>query len=476
MRRTAWIGVLVASPGARTRVIALSVLLVVALAGLAGNQGWLEPVVGPLLTRIHRVDPQGPTVIFVVLDTVRADHLRLCGYDRPTSPTLDALVAQGSLFTCGGVSPATWTLPSHATFFTGVDTWVHRADFLAGPGQGTPLVRPLGPELSTLAEQMRASGYQTAAVSGNPLLHGTGLLRGFDLVNTATTGFERAPQVHARLRSVLRFDVAAERPLFLFVNLADAHDPWTGVPSGLGWGTPTGWYTHERGTNPDGEFTRFIEQQMAPGERAAFLSRVRDLYDVGVLRADAGLGGVLRILGEHGWLSAGYRLVVTSDHGENLGEGDLLDHGRYCTEEAVRVPVLFREEPGQSLAGLPSPLWAGHVFELVRDGRLPETLEVPHAVSLREKAWENWFERPLGEEDSVAVYEGETKLLQQGDRTMRFDLASDPMALVPLPVVEGALVDVLRATAASLASLDTSPTQPVDPEVTEALRAVGYLE
>ena len=61
-----------------------------------------------------------PTVLFVVMDTVRADHTSLCGYDRPTTPTLEALRADGASVSCGGVAPGSWTIPSVASFFTGM--------------------------------------------------------------------------------------------------------------------------------------------------------------------------------------------------------------------------------------------------------------------------------------------------------------------------------------------------------------------
>ncbi|MDP6933469.1 MAG: sulfatase-like hydrolase/transferase, partial [Myxococcota bacterium] len=73
---------------------------------------------------------QPPHSILIVLDTVRADRLSLCGYDRPTSPTLVSLARAGFTSTCEAYTPGTWTLPSHASFFTGVDVLTHRAHAL----------------------------------------------------------------------------------------------------------------------------------------------------------------------------------------------------------------------------------------------------------------------------------------------------------------------------------------------------------
>ena len=89
-----------------------------------------------------------PVVIFVVMDTVRADRTSLCGYKHPTTPNLKELVETGASYVCDSHSPSTWTLPSHASFFTGVGLDTHGA----GDGGGAePMtwggVTPLGPEL-----------------------------------------------------------------------------------------------------------------------------------------------------------------------------------------------------------------------------------------------------------------------------------------------------------------------------------------
>src|SRR5438093_3811689 len=81
-----------------------------------------------------------PTIVFVVLDTVRADHTSLCGYGRPTTPTLQRLAKQGASYTCDAYAPGDWTLPTHASFFTGVDVVEHGAHFTAiGSKNGIPL-------------------------------------------------------------------------------------------------------------------------------------------------------------------------------------------------------------------------------------------------------------------------------------------------------------------------------------------------
>ena len=77
---------------------------------------WALALSTPLWTWWYRATPSQPTVLFIVLDTVRSDHLSLCGYPRPTSPTLERLSSTTTAWTCEAYAPGSWTLPSHASF------------------------------------------------------------------------------------------------------------------------------------------------------------------------------------------------------------------------------------------------------------------------------------------------------------------------------------------------------------------------
>ncbi len=146
------------------------VLLFLAALTLIGAAFWL---VADLQSRpSERIGSVSPTVVFVVMDTVRADRTSLCGYRHPTTPMLEELVARGASFACDSHSPSTWTLPSHASFFTGRDLDQHQAG--GGGGEQTmawgTTVTPLSGRWPTLAEEMSARGYQTIVLSANPLV------------------------------------------------------------------------------------------------------------------------------------------------------------------------------------------------------------------------------------------------------------------------------------------------------------------
>lgn len=449
-------------------LVALALAIVLAIAG--GFAAWRplyrRGLVGPR--------PDRPTVIFAVLDTVRADHTSLCGYARPTTPTLERLGAAGR-FTCRAYAPGSWTLPSHASFFTGVPVLEHHAHELPEPdvdmGRDRSALpsRGLDGRLPTLAQQMGDVGYQTLLVSGNPVVgEGTGLDRGFGVSVVAgkfrdLDGDALVDAVRGRLRRELDPTGA---PLFLFVNLAEAHQPWTAVPADLGWvpARPALKWT----IGPGGYWERFLAGTMSRQMTASFLDRLVDSYDWGVYRADRTLGDVLAAVDAAGWCRAGCRVVATSDHGEFLGEHGLIDHGFYAWEPNSRV-FLLDSAPGDAL---PEPLSATVAFHLVRDGRLPAELPAVEAV-----AWPHARRavRTGGVaygSTSAAAWSGGDKLLWMDGVSVAYDLASDPGELAPAATDGSPRLDALIEGVNGVRPRETV----VDGGVMEALKAAGYVE
>lgn len=117
-----------------------------------------------------------PDILFLVLDTQRADRLSCYGYDQPTSPHIDALAAEATRFT-QAISAAQWTVPSHASMFTGLYPSEHTM---------VQSYSVLPPDLPTLAERLEASGYYTAGFCNNPLVGviNNGLRRGSPAFST----------------------------------------------------------------------------------------------------------------------------------------------------------------------------------------------------------------------------------------------------------------------------------------------------
>ncbi len=466
----------------RRWVIALAGWVALVVGGWVGWKLWLDR---PLRIWWHRASPTEKTVLFVVMDTVRADRLSACGHDRPTSPTVQRLVDQGASLSCAAAAPGSWTYPSHASYFTGLMPPEHGAHFVpAGEEIRQLVIRPLAPELETLAEHFTAQGYQTIGRSGNPVLQPeSGLTQGFTSWDAAGQfGGWYGDTLIRKLERALQQAVPEDGPLFLFVNIADAHDPWDGVPAGLDWIEPREddllvyFQTDGEGSiMPDGPWHRYVRGEMDQAEAEALRVRVADLYDHAVFEADRTLGAVIQTVKQHGWADGGLRIVVVSDHGEYHGEHGLLRHGRYLWQPNNGVFLLAHDTDG-TVPPLPSPISAIEAHQLVMTGTRPDPAPPVLAAAWPDRTWMAQSGGAVGGSTSAALWTGTDKLVWQDNRWMSFDLTADPGELNPQEVSEddprravlGPFVDQVQASADR--ALDT------DPALIEALRAAGYVE
>ncbi len=317
------------------------------------------------------MDSQGPSnVLFVVLDTVRKDHLTPYGYDQPTTPSLESFAAEATVFE-SAVAPAPWTLPVHASMFTGLYPSQHGAD------QGSPYLD----DVATLASVLSAAGYDTACYSSNAWITPyTNLTRGFDdhdtffevmpgdflsgplsrawqlvndndsLRNLASRIVRVGAKAHARLASdegadsktpavVDRTKSFIERSQsddgwFAFVNLMDAHLPYH----------PPEEYRSRFAPDVDPSDVCQNSKEYNSGARAIDddeWADIRGLYDAEIAHIDAELGRLFE------WLEATDRwddttVVVCADHGELHGEHDLYGHEFALYDELINVPLLVK--------------------------------------------------------------------------------------------------------------------------------------
>lgn len=312
-----------------------------------------------------------PNVVLIVLDTVRSDHLSSYGYARPTTPRLDALAACADRYTTAR-STAPWTLPSHASLFTGSFPFRHRADAELVDAVFND-ARPLAPEETTLAEALAAEGYQTGAFVANRgyVNERMGLTQGFaTFVNERKDGVGMSDMAHAWLRAR-----EPGKPFFLFVNYMDAHRPYNVAPLEGAHAARLPAAPAE----PSVELLDRLYEQIFGSDQPpdpALLQKAIDAYDLGVANADRGVGALLDALEADGLLD-GALLIVTSDHGEYLGEHDLIEHSKDIYEEALRVPLIVKR-PGQRAGRvLTDPISIADVPGLVVE-------ELPRALAERQ--------------------------------------------------------------------------------------------
>ena len=288
-----------------------------------------------------REDPR-PTIILVVLDTTRADAVSAYGEVEGTTPVVDALAARGARFDLA-FAPSPWTVSSHASLFSGLRVDQH--------GVGLDGVYRVDDGISTLAEELAEAGYVTAGFAENALVSREfGFDQGFDHYEVTNMGdvvraemagdpsmrfFELSSRVRRWARTRDR-----TRPTFVFVNIMDAHDPYS-VRESNPW-TPA----EASRTDLEGVVRRHTIPsalcRRAPSRGDAAL--LRGLYLGDVAAADRKLGEVLDAL------SAGFGpeptiTIVTADHGEHLGEHRLWGHRFSVRTPALRIPLVVAGAP-----------------------------------------------------------------------------------------------------------------------------------
>ncbi len=260
-----------------------------------------------------------PNIVYLLLDTLRPDHLGCYGYERDTSPRIDRMAAEGILFT-RFYSVCPWTDPTIVTLFTGL----YPQAVLPPALRKVAIEQKLPMELETLAEILRGEGYRTAAIMDHP---GLNRKRNFD------QGFEEYVNLPKKLgwhewvgtppETVFEeFTAVVEKiekgPFFLYVHLVYPHQPYTPKPP--------------------------FEGMFGPGFRK--LSRhekqgVINCYDGEIRMTDDLVGKMYDLMLERGLLDSTC-ILITSDHGEGFWEHGLREHGNSLYNELLAVPLVIR--------------------------------------------------------------------------------------------------------------------------------------
>jgi arylsulfatase A-like enzyme len=429
-------------PFARLVHWSTAVLLAVAVGGavLVGRNGG-----SGRLSMVAKAREGAPNVLLLVLDTVRALELSAYGYARATSPRLAALASEGVRFD-RAVASAPWTLPSHATLFTGL----FQRDLSVGWRTPLDSVPP------TLAEHFRSRGYATGGFVANMRFttREYGLARGFEMYrdyaligsqvvgstmlgrraigawNDLTGGYVvlGRKDAHTVVGEFLDWQGQEdERPFFAFLNVFDAHEPYA----------------------PDAPYDLQFALREPPTRRLEVgrrhsqeeLQGLRDAYDGAIASLDAQLGRMLDELQRRGVLENTI-VVVTSDHGEEFGEHGHVSHGNGLHFPALHIPLLVWWPRGGvpagrvvaeavSLADVPATIVA-----LAGNGGEPSLAPLwrgepmPNASPiLSELYWvrnqPDWY--PVAAGNMRSLVRGRFHLIDgQGDQDALYDIMGDP--------------------------------------------------
>ena len=466
---------------------AVALLLIVATASVAPAQ------------------QERPNLLFLSIDTLRADHVSCYGYDRPTTPSIDLVAANGTRF-AHARSSAPWTLPSFATMFTGRTPTRHGA---GGTGEvrniATDPPRTMATGIPTLAETLKGAGYRTHAVTSNPYLR-FGPVRGFDdpIVKAA-----RADRIGALARQWIG-RAADDEPWFLWVHFNDPHEPTIagdaqlraiGAADAIDDAHRTAlhrWGDREEGT--------YLGNRGSESEVRDLLETKIALYDATIRQVDLEIGHILEDLQRKQHLRHTL-VVIVSDHGEEFldhaEEGKAwnhdprgiwgIGHGHTLFEEQLHVPLIMmgpRVDAARVIEEqFPLTELAPTLLELLRVA-VPEGMDGTSRVE-----WMRDRQRapiPLAAEgiaygpDWIAWNDGRHKLIadRYGTPKAFYDLLEDPYELdnrVAEADTNAVAQELLRALtgwsddALANAPPTTAPGELTD-EMREGLRSLGYVQ
>ena len=291
-----------------------------------------------------KAPPGSPNLLFVLIDTWRADHAGFLGYERPVSPRLDALSEEGVVFE-NALAQSGWTKPSVATLLTGLLPSEHRA--ISQPQLGLR-VRGINlpPRATTLVELFAARGWETGMWSNNPnILPERGFAQGadhfVDYFHQRREGFDAGRSEHM-LPDVERWLEArssSERPFCAYVHVMDPHYPYVAPPPFAGTFAAE-LAEGETGFQLEGE----LIQEYRRGEKdlgaitPSMVQRLLDIYDEELLYVDHYVGGFLeRVFEDH----PDTVVVVVGDHGEEFLEHGQLGHSHSLYRELTHVPLVL---------------------------------------------------------------------------------------------------------------------------------------
>ena len=487
---------------------AVSALACLVLAGLPFVRHDLLP---PLASPMSSPSPASErSALLIVFDTLRKDHLSLHGYHRRTMPNLDRWASRGMVYD-EATSVSSWTLPAHASMFTGLYPRSHGAHGLRSEVRLLLDAYPLAPERDTLAELALRAGYRTVGLASNHsyVSRRVGCDQGFqdfwsekprtggmvlDTIRALVSRWSPRAAQFAEMPYVVAPDITraaiswlrrrGDRPFFMFLNYMEPHSP--NAPPGS-QGLPF----EDETPLTESEKTRILlGGDISDSERRGMDNE----YDRDLIYLDRSIGELFDYLERSGLMSRTL-VIATSDHGEYHGEHHLVGHSKDLYDEAVGVPLIVWE-PGGPVGRSSRPVQCVDIFPTILEAlRLPVppgTQGQPLGSSSHPIVSELYYTRhmdlcgtPYGRRfDRIirTIRLGTFRYFEatNGERRL-FDLAADPGETNDLVHVrpdvalraEQSLREWLAmAPAASQAAV---PPQEADEETLRGLRSLGYL-
>lgn len=446
-----------------------------------------------------------PHVFVVLVDTLRADHLPIYGYEKDTAPVLTEFASKATVYD-RAIAPASWTRPSCAALFT--------SRYPSELG-GISMTERLHSSFATLPQLLEAEGYATASIVANhnvsPLfgfdrgfdhiydgisfISATGIARAFERLRIMTTErlFFPAERVTDQAIDWLKGRESDEAPVFLYLHYIEPHEPYadepeawrdfaTGEAAKLDEAPPTPpWYR----SDPTRRSRFFKDREPTPILRQGLLAA----YDADIRTFDKAFERFLSYVEQEGFLEDSLFIFI-SDHGEEFGDHGHWQHGHTLYKEVLHVPFVIR--------------WPDHLAPNFgpRSDRLVSLVDVlPTVRDVLGAQWgadfsgislvtpqppevERWVY--ANGEEFRCLYLNPYKLIQYLDeegevqREERFDFEDDFQEKHPVTTLDAETTGTLEAMRVILADVGPESGEDresieLDPATLEQLEKLGYL-
>ncbi len=442
---------------------------------------------------------QNYNVILIVIDTLRADHLGCYRYKHNTSPQIDQFAKESTLYT-RAIASSPWTLPTHASIFTGKFPLEHGSHTVKKwVDKGFPYdCGKLSHENVTLAEVFKNNGYKTAAFVANYgyLSKKFQLNQGFDTYYAKKT---TTKNLNKKLFAWL--GKHKDSQFFIFANYMDTHKPYNTSPLSVSEriyrkvlriiGKPS--------VLDQKDLFSKLYKKVLPAQGSAPVDLVNNViaqYDHSIKNIDKEIGILLNRLRQMG-LYDNTVIVLTSDHGEYFGEHHILGHSQDVYNEALWVPLIiksrFQKEGLTDDRYITSPDLPQMIFSQLPEGfgdRYKK--QFPYYPGNHPIISENYYTRkkdlfhPIWGKrfDRIrrAIYEGMYKFIYYSDGNHElYNIIEDPgesdnKFLKKNTIAENMLGEIKRFhRGARKQEPERVDTQPLTQQQIEALKSLGYL-
>jgi arylsulfatase len=433
---------------------------------------------------------QPPNILLITIDALRADRLHCYGYRRKTSPILDQLAEEGTLF-LDTTSVGATTVNTVPTLLTGQHPGENGLVWREQQGQLSPKPEDSCP---TIAEMLLEHGYATGLVTSNPLVgEPMGLAKGFDVLDLSPSEgnvwlYSQAKYINTRALEWLD-QLDQKQPFFLYLHYLEPHNQYRPPSEFCVFGRP-GYTARDDAVN---NTANLLQDKVEPPITDADLrkddlsiqdiTRLRDLYDNEILCVDHYLGQLFDQLKQLDRFDNTI-IVLTADHGEAFLEHGYLEHDKSLYQEMVHIPLLIRG-PGVP-AGRRSKAVVSQA-DIVPT--LLDLLGITPAVKMSgatlRPLLNNETTAPtslaltqIPSQKTSALRQGSLKLIVTGSNKELYDLSRDPGEKTNLAAKEAEKVrqlsGILDATLAKQTIRRSQQASP-SPSHDRALRSLGYL-